>query len=200
VNIPALRFAIGRATRPSVPRRTPSIRTQSRQRQNTVPRHTISIMRKLAEVEEARVVMTEGMEWGMWRWLLEKARVQEIADRATAALDEADRKVKAAWSDDLKRAYEELVDQEKTKRAHRQEIDPKTETSNIAAEVRLAAKGVKEAYDEGQRARVDAEDTFAEAEQRMSTDLAKEGARKALESYDLREHAIRNAEAAARLG
>lgn len=157
-------------------------------------------MRKLAAVEEARAVMKEGMEWGMWRWLLEKGRVQEIADRATAALDEADRKVKATWSDDLKQAYKELVDQEKPKRVHRQEKDPKTETADIASEVRLTAKRVKEAYDEGQRARVDAEDTFEEAEQRMSTDLAKEGARKALESYDLREHALRKAEAAARLG
>jgi hypothetical protein len=152
-------------------------------------------MRKLAAVQEARAVMTEGMEWGMWRWLLEKGRVQEIADRATAALDEADKKVKAAWSDDLKRAYQELVDEEKPKRGRRQEKHPKAETANIAPEV-LTAKRVKEAYDEGQRARVDAEDTFEEAEQRLSTELAREGARKALESYDLREHAIRKAEAA----
>lgn len=152
------------------------------------------VMRKLAAVEEARAVMTEGMEWGVWTWLLEKSRVQEIADRATAALHEADRKVKAAWSDELKTAYKELVEQEKPKRGRRQEKDP--EGVNIAAEVRLKAKKVKQAYDEGQRARVDAEDTFEEAERRMSTDLAREGARKALESYDLREHAIRKAEAA----
>jgi flavodoxin len=155
-------------------------------------------MRKLPAVEQARAVMTEGMEWGLWRWLLEKGRVQEIADRATAALAEADRKVKATWSDDLKTAYKELVDREKPKRARHQEEDPKTETPNLAPEVRLTARKVKEAYDEGQRARVEAEDTFEEAERRMSTDLAREGARKALKSYDLREHAIRKAEAAAR--
>jgi hypothetical protein len=142
------------------------------------------VMRKLAAVEEARAVMTEGMEWGVWKWLLEKRRVQEIADRATAALHEADRKVKASWSDELKTAYKELVEQEKPKRGRRQEKDP--EGVNIAPEVRLTAKKVKQAYDEGQRARVDAEDTFEEAERRMSTDLAREGARKALESYDLR--------------
>jgi hypothetical protein len=149
-------------------------------------------MRKLA-VEEARAVMTEGTEWGVWKWLLEKGRVQEIADRATAALDSADRRVKAAWSDELKTVYKELVEQEKPKRGRRQE-DPAA--ANIAPEVRLTAKRVKQAYDEGQRARVDAEDTFEEAERRMSTALAREGARKALESYDLREHAIRKAEAA----
>ena len=153
-------------------------------------------MRKLAVVEEARTVMTEGMEWGLFRWLLEKGRVQQMADRATAALAEADKKVKATWSDELKKAYDELVDQEKHKRAHRQEKDPKSH--DIAPDVRLTAKKVKEAYDEGQRARVDAEDTFDEAERRMSTDLARVGCRKALDSYHLREHAIRMAEAAAR--
>lgn len=153
-------------------------------------------MRKLAAVEEARAVMTEGMEWGLFRWLLEKGRVQEVADRATAALAEADKKAKASWSDDLKIAYKELVDQEKRKRARRQERDP--ESHNIAPEVRLTAKKVKEAYDEGQRARVDAEDTFDEAERRMSTELARIGCRKALDSYDLREHAIRLAETAVR--
>ncbi|HXZ41351.1 MAG TPA: hypothetical protein VEG68_11485 [Terriglobales bacterium] len=153
-------------------------------------------MRKLAVVEEARTVMTEGMEWGLFRWLLEKGRVQQMADRATAALAEADKKVKATWSDELKKAYDELVDQEKHKRAHRQEKDPKSH--DIPPEIRLTAKKVKEAYDEGQRARVDAEDTFDEAERRMSTDLARVGCRKALDSYHLREHAIRMAEAAAR--
>jgi hypothetical protein len=151
-------------------------------------------MRKLAAVEEARAVMKEGTEWGLWRWLLEKGRVREIADRATAALDEADMHVKAGWSDDLKRAYQELVDQENRKRVRRQANDPSPETANIAPEVRLAAKRVKEADDEAERVRLDAEDTFDEAERRMSTELAREGARKALQTYDLRETAIRRAE------
>jgi parvulin-like peptidyl-prolyl isomerase len=100
----------------------------------------------------------------------------------------------------LKTAYNELVDQEKAKRGRRQEKDPKTQAAHIAPEIRLTAKKVKEAYDEGQRARRDAEDTFDEAERRMSTELAREGARKAHESYDLRERAIRAAGAAVRSG
>jgi hypothetical protein len=59
-----------------------------------------------------RTIMTERTHWSVWRWLLEKERVREIADRATAALDEADKKIKATWSSDLKRAYKELVDQD----------------------------------------------------------------------------------------
>ena len=46
--------------------------------------------------------------------------------------------------------------------------------------------------------RLDAEDTFTEGERRMSTDMAREGAGKALATYDLHEKAIRKAEAAAR--
>jgi hypothetical protein len=151
------------------------------------------LMRRLAAVEEARAVMTEAADWGVFRWLLEKGRVQEIADRATAALAEADRKVKADWGDTLKRAYQELVDQEKPRRAHRQEKDQR---NGIPPEIRVIARSVKEAYDKGQRARVQAEDTFDQAERRMSTDLARTGCRQALESYDLREQAIRKAQSA----
>ena len=45
-----------------------------------------------------------------------------------------------------------------------------------------------------------AEEVFAEAEQRMSTNLARDGARKALVAYDLHEAAIRQAETLARSG
>lgn len=151
-------------------------------------------MRKLSAVEEARVVMTEATEWGLWRWLLEKGRVQEIADRATDALAKADEKVKSGWSAELKAAYTELLDEEKPQRGHRRKEDG--ENNGIAEAGKLTAKQVKDAYDRGQRARVDAENTFAEAERRMSTDLARLGCKKALVSYDLRERAIRKAEAA----
>ena len=57
---------------------------------------------------------------------------------------------------------------------------------------------VKEADDDAYNAHEDAEDVFAEAEKRMSTSGAREGARKALIAYDLHEAAIRKAEALAR--
>jgi hypothetical protein len=89
-------------------------------------------MRKLPVVEDARAIMKEGTEWGVWKWLVEKKRVRE-----------------------------------------------------------------KEADDDAYNAHEDAEDIFAEAEKRMSTSGAREGARKALEAYDLHEAAIRKAEALA---
>ena len=158
-------------------------------------------MRKLTAVEDARTVMTEGIEWSAWKWLLEQKKVREIADRATAALDREDEKAKAAWSDDLKIAYLDLAEEEdKPKRARRQSGKKKEEGNSIDPEIRLTARRIKEADDVAERTRLDAEDTFDKAQQHMSADLAREGARKALKTYDLREHAIRKSQAAARPG
>src|SRR5512146_1033865 len=66
-------------------------------------------MKKLAEVEDARDVMSQGLEWGVWKWLTEKRRVRAIADEARNALDDFEMKIKLAWSDDLKVAYNHLV-------------------------------------------------------------------------------------------
>jgi len=60
------------------------------------------------------------------------------------------------------------------------------------------AKGVFEADEETETMRLDAEDTFAEGEKKLSVSMAREGASKALATYDLHEKAIRKAEAAAK--
>jgi hypothetical protein len=150
-------------------------------------------MRKLPEVEEARSIMKLGMEWGVWKWLTEKKRVRRIADRATEALDDAEMKVKQGWSEELKQAYDALVDEEFStakkgkKKNNFDAIDPA---------MLKTARDVKVAFDDKETCRLDAEDTFDEAERRMSTEGARQGARKALETYDLHESAIRKAEAA----
>ncbi len=158
-------------------------------------------MRKLAAVQHARVVMTEGTEWGVWKWLLEKKRVRAIADEARAALDEFERKVKVTWSDDLKIAYNHLVSQNGDAKQARQNARPskKQAAPKIDARVMSAIKRVKEADEEAYNAHEDAEDLFAEAEKRMSTSMARDAARKALEAYDLHEAAIHQAEALLRL-
>lgn len=156
-------------------------------------------MRKLAAVEDARAIMTQGTEWGVWKWLLEKKRVREIADEARAALDKLDIKVKATWSDDLKIAYNRLISQNGNANQARQnkKSGNTKETQQIDPPIMAAIKRVKEADDEAYNAHEDAEDLFAEAEKRMSTSMAREGARTALEAYDLHEAAIRKAEALA---
>ncbi|HUI84951.1 MAG TPA: hypothetical protein VL240_12045 [Candidatus Binatia bacterium] len=159
-------------------------------------------MKKLAAVESARAIMTEGMEWGVWKWLMEKKRVRAIADEARAALDDLEMKVKLTWPDDLKIAYNQLVsDNGEAKRGrrkaknHKNNNKPAPLPQNIDPKVLAAVTRIREADDEAYNAHEDAEDVFAEAERKMSTAMAREGARKALEAYDRHEAAIRKAEA-----
>jgi hypothetical protein len=157
-------------------------------------------MRKLPAVEAARAIMTEGMDWGVWKWLVEKKRVRAIADEARAALDNLEMKVKETWSNEYKIAYNQLVAQDdRTKRGRKQSKDVKKEDpQNADPKILAAVKRVKDADDDAYNAHEDAEDVFAEAERKMSTSGAREGARMALVAYDRHEEAIRKAEALAR--
>ena len=155
-------------------------------------------MRKLEAVEEARAIMTQGTEWGVFKWLMEKRKVRGIADRATAALNDAEDKVKATWSDELKRAYNYLATQNLDAGNGKRAAKSKTAAEPRDPELLAIAQKVLEADEETERMRLDAEDTFAEGERQMSTAMAREGAGKALATYDLHEKAIRKAEAAAR--
>ena len=157
-------------------------------------------MRKLPAVENARAIMTEGMEWGAFRWMTEKKHVRAKADEARAALDELEKKVKSSWSDDLKTAYNHLLSENGNGRPTGKNgaAGKKTKSANIGDQVMDAVKRVMQADDEAYDAHETAEETFAEAEKRMSTNLAREGARKALVAYDLHESAIRQAETLAK--
>jgi hypothetical protein len=148
-------------------------------------------MRKIPAVEEAKTLMTEGIGWGVWKWLAEKKRVRAAADKANETLDEVENKIKETWSDALKDAYNVLVE----KGAKRSKSKPNE--NGIDPKIMQIAKAVFEADDVAERAHQEAEDTFDEAERRLSTSMAKDGARKAIESWDLHEAAIRKAEAAA---
>jgi hypothetical protein len=149
-------------------------------------------MRKLSEVEGAKALMTEGMNWSVVRWLKEKKRVRKAADLANACLDRLDQEIKARWSDELKAAYSELAGDSvgARQRPHKQP------SQGIDPQVKLLAKRVKESDDEAYRVRMDAEDTFDKAEKQLSARLAREGCRKAIDSWDLHEQAIRKSEAA----
>jgi hypothetical protein len=141
-------------------------------------------MRKLPAVEEAKTRMAEAAhDWGLWKWLTEKRRLRAAADAAWAALGEAERKVKSAWPEDLKQAYCDL--EEGKRRAQ-------------SSELRTVAQQVKEADDVAYRAHMDAEEIFADAEKRLSTAMARQGAARAIEAWELTEKAIRQAEAAGR--
>jgi hypothetical protein len=147
-------------------------------------------MRKLPEVQEAKELMNEAMDWSTFKWLFEKSRVRETADRANAALDRLERNVKSHWNDEEKAAYKALS--AKTADAERRgDGQQQTEPTDI----RILLEEVHEAHDAARRARADAEATFDEAEKRMSTSLAQQGCKKAIHSWHLHEKAIRKAEA-----
>ena len=156
-------------------------------------------MHKLSQVEEATALMNEAKDWGVWRWLWEKSRVRAAADRANEALAELEDKVKASWSDDLKKAYREmeaLASLNGHAKGKRQYEKAKEEAKDVDPEIKSTVARVKEADDIAQKAHLDAEETFDEAERRLDTGMAQNGAEKAIESWVLREKAIRRAEAA----
>jgi hypothetical protein len=151
-------------------------------------------MKKLEAVENARAIMTQGLDWGVFKWLMEKPKVRKIADLATEALNNAEDTVKATWSDELKLAFNYLATQEELK----SKKNGKASSKGIDPELLAVARGVFEADEETETMRLDAEDTFADGERKLSVAMAREGARKALATYDLHEKAIRKAETAGR--
>ena len=139
-------------------------------------------MKKIREVEEAKAIMTEAQEWGVWRWLTEKRKVRLTADACNDALRRAEKKTIEAWPDEMREAYAEL---ESAKKRHSKKLDGDTMET---------IRKIKEALDEAERVRLDAEDIFDRADRALSTSMAKDGTRRAIEAWELREKAIRKAE------
>jgi len=152
-------------------------------------------MERIPEVEAAKTLMTEAVSWSVMRWLREKKRVRKTADQANAILDQLNQAVKNRWPDSMRVAYAELVAHGPSNGKTRN--SPTTLSAEIDPQARLSARKVKEADEAAYRARTDAEETFDEAEKQLSTSLAREGCRKAIQSWDLHEKAIRRAEALA---
>jgi hypothetical protein len=154
-------------------------------------------VRKLPEVEEAKALMMEAMDWSVMRWLWEKRMVRETADLANAALDRLDKKVKAQWSAELKATYRELEAASRNSKSRRAPSNAQQPKSAVDGEVKRLAEKMKQADDAAYRARMDAEETFDQAERQMSTSMAREGCQKAIDSWRLHEKAIRQSEALA---
>jgi hypothetical protein len=149
-------------------------------------------MRKLAEVQKAKDLMHEAMEWSEFIWLFKKSTVRETADQAKAALDRLERAVKARWTDEAKAAYKSLTAKagkaasDRPKNQHQpQTLDPQL--------LILVAK-VVDADNAAESAGLEAENTFDEAERQWCISLAREGCSKAIHAWALREKAIRKAE------
>lgn len=146
-------------------------------------------MKKLPEVEQAKRLMKEAVDWSIFKWLWEKPKVRQAADNANALLDNLNRKVKKQWSPELQLAYRRLSVHPKNgngKSADFPELPP---------DLLRRLQEMKVADEKARAAREDAEQTFDEAERQLSTTLAREGCKKAIHSWSLHEKAIRHADA-----
>jgi len=148
-------------------------------------------MRKIPEVVEAKELMTEAVEWSVFTWMFQKPKVREAADLANATLDKVTKNIRARWSEELKTAYKEASS--KAGKASRPPAKAKPADQDAEGFGALIEK-VKAADTAARKARKDAEDTFDVAERQLNLDLAREGCKKAIHSWELHEKAIRLAE------
>ena len=159
-------------------------------------------MEKLKPVEEAKALLLIAKDWSILKWLSEKKRVRRIADTGTAALDDAERKIKSTWSELLRTAYAELAtpsdDDDPFSAAERQFVQQQAK-SDIPENIRATARRVKAADQEAYDARMRAERTFDGAERSLSASMARRGAEEAILAYDLRYKALEEAEKAQKL-
>jgi hypothetical protein len=140
-------------------------------------------MHKLAPVEDAKTLFNEARDWSVWRWLIEKKRARSTADAAWEALEACEEKVMAVWREEWLQAYGH------PKSRRYAELDP---------EVKEALTQLYDADEEARQARDAAEAQFDEADRRLSTSMACEGAQMAIDAWEMREKVIRTAEALAR--
>jgi hypothetical protein len=143
-------------------------------------------MHKLAPVEDAKTLFNEAKDWSVWRWLIEKKHARTTADAAWEALEACEEKVKAGWNEEWQEAYRELSANGRSKgRRH----------GSLSPEVRDALERLHEADEEARQAHEAAEAQFDEADRRMSSSMACEGAQMAIDAWELTEKFIRKAEA-----
>ena len=160
-------------------------------------------MRKLPPVEHAKELFETAKDWGLWRWLLEKRNARQTADAAWAAFDEYESEVKASWSDDLRKAWREAETETAAAadgRAKRAYEKAKAEAKDIDPDLKARVRLLQEADAHAFKARMDAEEQFDEADRRLSSSMACEGAQMAIDAWVMREKFIRKMEALARVG
>lgn len=141
-------------------------------------------MHKLEPVEEAKTLFEEAKQWGVWQWLTQKRRLRQTADAAWEALEKCEDRVKRSWDEAIRKAYRDLGGRKNGNR-----MDPA---------IHAALQRLKEADEEAYKARMDAEAQFDEADRRMSTSMAREGAQMAIDAWTMREKLIRKMEATGR--
>lgn len=148
-------------------------------------------MEKLPQVEAAKTLMQEATTWSVMKWLREKKKVREAADRANAALDKLRQQIQKGWPDELRSEYAAITSpgQPDHGSAKQQQM------AGDGSRTQGMMKALRVADDAAIAARNDAEKTFDTAEKQLSARLAREGCQKAIRSWELHEKAITAASA-----
>ncbi|HLG96517.1 MAG TPA: hypothetical protein VKX49_09445 [Bryobacteraceae bacterium] len=119
-------------------------------------------------VMEAKELLEEAKEWGMFTWASEenKSRVQSAIEGSTQILDREVEKVKKSWNKTLQKAYEGQDGDPRLGRALRKLHDTEDALAQITAQ---------------------SKETFAEAERELSAGKARQGVVQALHAINLHE-------------
>lgn len=136
-------------------------------------------MKELTEVERARALMTEAIDWSVMKWLREKKRVRRSADKANEILNEVETKLHEQWGPRFRLVYDK--------------------SGAASPQTKELANRIRREHEAANRFRMEAETTFDAAEKRLSTAMAREGCRQAIEGWNHHLEAIRLAETALKL-
>ncbi len=102
-------------------------------------------MGKLAEVEEAKAVMTEALDWSVIKWLREKKRVRKMADVANASLDRRLEELRGQWDGAAEAAVRKLRQAGEQARRARMEAEATFDEAEKQLSTALAREGCRKA-------------------------------------------------------
>ena len=125
----------------------------------------------LRPVTEARQLLQETQQWGMWTWAsnTNKDRVRSAIESATAALNREVVKTKSSWKESLQRAYA---------------------GATVHSSLKQAVEKLKEAEDQLDRTTAQSKVSFAEAEHDLNAAQARLGVVQALRAIEIHERVL----------
>ncbi len=102
-------------------------------------------MEKFAEVEAAKAVMKEAIDWSVLKWLREKKRVRKMADVANARLDQRLKDLSSHWDGAEEAAIRKLQQAGEQARRARMDAEATFDEAEKQLSTALAREGCRKA-------------------------------------------------------
>ncbi len=102
-------------------------------------------MGKIAEVEAAKTVMNEAIDWSVLKWLREKKRVRKTADIANAFLDRRLEDLRPHWDGAGEAAIRKLQQASEQARRARMDAEATFDEAEKQLSTALAREGCRKA-------------------------------------------------------